>query len=71
MEEVTMAMKDKSEVEELKGKGEKESARKPAGSKKGGAKKPKEGEKLPYSGTHGYTEEEVNEIVKEQRRKRK
>ena len=28
------------------------------------SKKHKKGEKRPYSGTHGYTEEEVNEIVK-------
>lgn len=33
--------------------------------------KQKKGEKQPYAGTHGYTEEEVNEIIKKQRRKGK
>jgi hypothetical protein len=45
-------------------------AERAAGSKKGEKKKPKEGEKRPYAGTHGYTEEELNEIIRDRKRKK-
>ena len=65
-----MVTKDKSDPKGPKGTEEK-AAKKPAGSKKAEAKKLKKGERQPYTGTHGYTEEEVNEIVKKQRKERK
>ena len=32
--------------------------------------KQEKGKEQPYSGTHGYTEEEVNEIIRDKRRRK-
>ncbi|MBN1572196.1 MAG: hypothetical protein JW984_03250 [Deltaproteobacteria bacterium] len=58
-----MATKHEGDLEEPKGGEKKRAAEKSAKPKKAEAKKPKKGEKQPYSGTHGYTEEEVEGMV--------